>query len=109
MRKKIVLMLSGVVGVFGLLSAQDSLKTHVLQEAVVTGTKFEIPAEKSGKVIFKIGKEKLQTGLTLQDALNEVPAVQMDGNFGTPGTNVSYYVRGSRSRHSLILIDGVPM
>jgi vitamin B12 transporter len=102
-------MLSGVVGVSCALFAQDSLKTHVLQEAVVTGTKFEIPTEKSGKVIFKLGTEKLQTRSNLQDALNEVPAVQMDGNFGTPGTNVSYYVRGSRNRHSLILLDGVPM
>ena len=109
MRKKIVLMLSGVVGMSCALFAQDSLKTHVLQEAVVTGTKFEIPAEKSGKIIFKLGTQKLQTRSNLQDALNEVPAVQMDGNFGTPGTNISYYVRGSRSRHSLILLDGVPM
>lgn len=102
-------MLSGVVGVSCSLFAQDSLKTQVLQEAVVTGTKFEIPAEKSGKVIFKIGTEKLQSSSTLQDALNEVPGVQMDGNFSTPGSNISYYVRGSRSRHSLILLDGVPM
>jgi vitamin B12 transporter len=109
MRKKFVLMLSGVVGVCYSLIAQDSVKTHVLQEAVITGTKFEIPAEKSGKVIFKIGSQKLQTSSTLQDALNEVPGVQMDGNFSTPGSNISYYVRGSRSRHSLILLDGVPM
>src|SRR5688572_20351402 len=109
MRKKIVLTLAGIFITSLFLQGQDSLKTQVLQEAVVTGTKFEIPAEKSGKVIFKIGTEKLQTRSTLQDALNEVPAVQMDGNFGTPGTNVSYYVRGGRSRHSLILLDGVPM
>ncbi|HEU5289795.1 MAG TPA: TonB-dependent receptor plug domain-containing protein, partial [Cyclobacteriaceae bacterium] len=64
---------------------------------------------KSGKVIFKIGTQKLQTSSALQDALNEVPGVQMDGNFGTPGTNVSYYVRGGRSKQSLILLDGVPM
>lgn len=109
MRKQIVLTLSGIFITSLLLQGQDSLKTHLLNEAVVTGTKFEIPAEKSGKVIFKIGSEKLQTRLNLADVLNEVPGVQMDGNFGTPGTNVSYYVRGGRSRHSLILLDGVPM
>jgi len=109
MRKKIVLTLSGICFTSLFLQGQDSLKTLLLNEAVVTGTKFEIPAEKSGKVIFKLGTEKLQSKLTLQDALNEVPGIQMDGNFGTPGTNVSYYVRGGRSRHSLILLDGVPM
>src|SRR5688572_16396466 len=109
MRKKIVLTLSGIFIVSQFLQAQDSLKTHLLKEAVVTGTKFEIPTEKSGKVIFKIGTEKLQTRLNLADVLNEIPGIQMDGNFGTPGTNVSYYVRGGRSRHSLILLDGVPM
>src|SRR5688572_13018306 len=109
MRKKIVLTLSGIFIVSQFLQAQDSLKTHLLKEAVVTGTKFEIPTEKSGKVIFKIGTEKLQTRLNLADVLNEIPGIQMDGNFGTPGTNVSYYVRGGRSRHTLILLDGVPM
>lgn len=109
MRKKIVLTLSGIFITSLFLQGQDSLKTHVLKEAVVTGTKFEIPTEKSGKVIFKMGTEKLQTRLNLADVLNEIPGVQMDGNFGTPGTNVSYYVRGGRSRHSLVLLDGVPM
>lgn len=109
MRKKIVLTLSGIFITSLFLQAQDSLQAHLLKEAVVTGTKFEIPIEKSGKVIFKIDTEKLQTRMNLADVLNEIPGVQMDGNFGTPGTNISYYVRGGRSRHTLILLDGVPM
>jgi vitamin B12 transporter len=109
MRKKIIFTLSGIFITSLFLQGQDSLKTQLLKEAVVTGTKFEIPTERSGKVIFKIDAKKLQTRLNLADALNEIPGVQMDGNFGTPGTNISYYVRGGRSRHSLILLDGVPM
>jgi vitamin B12 transporter len=109
MRKNFFSTLLGIVFMSQLLQAQDSLKTHVLNEAVVTGTKFEVPVEKSGKVIFKIGADQLQSGRNLTDVLNDVPGIQMDGIFGTPGTNVSYYVRGGRSRHSLILLDGVPM
>ena len=71
MRKKFVLTLSGIFITSLFLQGQDSLKTTVLQEAVVTGTKFEIPTEKSGKVIFKIGTEKLQSRLNLVDVLND--------------------------------------
>jgi vitamin B12 transporter len=108
MRNKIVLTLLGSVITLQLL-AQDSLKTHLLEEAVVTGTKFEVPQEKSGKVIFKINADRLQTAQNLSSVLNQIPGVQMDGIYGTPGTNVSYFIRGGRSRHSLILLDGVPM
>lgn len=92
-------------------SAQDSLTTTYLSEVVTTGTRFDVPAEKSGKAIYKLSAEDLQrnAGKTLGDILNEVPGVQMDGNFGTPGTNVSYFVRGARNKQTLILIDGVPL
>ncbi len=107
MRKKLTV-------IFGLISccawAQDSLKTMTLNEVVVSGTKFDVPVEKSGKTIFKLSKEDLErnAGKTLGDLLNEVPGVQVDGNFGTPGTNQGYYVRGGRNKNTLILIDGVP-
>jgi vitamin B12 transporter len=104
-----------LLGIYGLLSvgayAQDSLKTTTLNEVVVTGTKFDLPVEKSGKTIFKLDREDLErnAGKTLADLLQEVPGVQADGNFGTPGSNLSYYVRGGRNKHALILIDGVPL
>lgn len=89
--------------------AQDTLNTQTLQETVVLGTRFDVPAERSGKVIFKIKSDQLQTCFSAADALNDVPGIQMDGNFGTPGTNISYYVRGGRSEQTLIMLDGVPM
>jgi vitamin B12 transporter len=91
--------------------AQDSLQTTTLKEVVVTGTKFDLPVEKSGKTIYKITSKDLAkaAGKTLADVLNEVPGIQTDGNFGTPGNNVSYYLRGGRNKQTLILIDGVPL
>lgn len=89
--------------------AQDTLKTQNLQETVVIGTRFDVPAERSGKVIFKIKSDQLQTRFSVADALNDVPGIQMDGNFGTPGTNLSYYMRGGRNKQTLIMLDGVPM
>lgn len=91
--------------------AQERKDTTDLGEFVVTGTRFRTPIEKSGKTIYKITREFIDKspGKTVVDLLNEVPAVQTDGNFGTPGTNIEYYVRGARSKYTLVLIDGVPM
>lgn len=82
-----------------------------LDKVVVTGTKFDLPVEKSGKTIFKLTREDIEKkqGQSLADLLNEVPGIQIDGSFGNPGTNLSYYLRGGRSKNTLILIDGVPL
>lgn len=95
----------------GMSNAQDSLTTTYLREVVTTGTRFDVPVEKSGKTIYKLTAEELEhnAGKSLGDLLNEVPGLQTDGNFGSPGTNVSYFVRGARNRQTLILIDGVPL
>jgi vitamin B12 transporter len=104
-----MLVLCGLIS-FG-AHAQDSLKTTLLQEVVVTGTKFEVPVEKSGKTIHTISRQQLEQsgGVAAAELLNQVPGVQIDGNFGTPGSNLSYYLRGARNRQTLILIDGVPL
>ncbi len=107
--RKILQTLLLSIGLTNIIYAQDTLKTQVLQETVVLGTRFDVPTERSGKVIFKINSDQLQTQLNVADALNQVPGIQMDGNFGTPGTNISYYVRGGRSKQTLIMLDGVPM
>ncbi|WP_456459398.1 TonB-dependent receptor plug domain-containing protein [Reichenbachiella sp.] len=90
---------------------QEDLSTYTMDEFVVTGTKFELPVEKSGKSIYKLTAKDLEqnAGKTVSDLLNEVPGIQMDGNFGAPGTNISYYVRGGRNKNTLVLIDGVPL
>ena len=91
--------------------AQEKKDTTDLGEFVVTGTRFRTPIEKSGKTIYKITREFIDKspGKTVADLLNEVPALQTDGNFGAPGANMEYYVRGARSKYTLVLIDGVPM
>jgi len=95
-----------------LSNAQINFKDSVqLDEVVITGNRFETPVEKSGKTIYKISTKDIEqnAGSTLLDLLNNVPGLQMDGNYGTPGSNVSYYLRGGRNRNTLVLIDGIPM
>ena len=82
-----------------------------LREVVVSGTRFELPIEQSGKIIYTLSKQDLEqnAGKSVADLLNEVPGIQMDGNFGAPGTNLNLFARGGRSKNTLILIDGVPL
>jgi len=90
----------------------DSLSLdQTLDEVVVTGTRYSLPLEQSGKSIYKLTEKELEqnAGKTVGDILNEVPGVHIDGNFGSPGTNQSYFVRGGRAKNTLILIDGVPL
>lgn len=92
-------------------SVQSKTTVTQLKEAVVSGTRFEIPIEKSGKTIYKISAADIEknAGKSIPDLLNEVPGIQMDGNFGSPGTNLSLFARGGGSKNALILIDGIPI
>ena len=107
MRKSLLLVTLLGAGITA--QAQDSLRTTHLDELVVTGSRKAISKEKSGKMIFQITDEDIQkSGVrSLPDLLNQVPGVQIDGNFGSLGTNIGYFVRGAASKRTLILIDGV--
>ncbi|MEM8926716.1 MAG: TonB-dependent receptor plug domain-containing protein [Bacteroidota bacterium] len=90
--------------------SQDSLKVIQLHDVFLTGNKVETPIEKSGKTIFKLNQKAIEAnrGKDVTDLLNEIPGVQIDGNFGTLGTNINYRIRGAQSEQTLILIDGIP-
>jgi len=81
------------------------------EEVLVTGTRYSIPIEKSGKTIYKLTEQDLKrnAGKTVADVLFEVPGLHIDGNFGSPGTNYSYFSRGGSTKNALILIDGLPI
>tara|TARA_A100000171_G_C2136249_1_gene150495 strand:+ start:2429 stop:4309 length:1881 start_codon:yes stop_codon:yes gene_type:complete len=93
------------------LFAQEEGQVRDLGKVVVTGNKFETPIEKSGKVIYKITADEISNspGRTVADLLNQLPGINVDGAFGTPGTNLDYNIRGGRNAQTLILIDGMPI
>lgn len=105
------LMLGAVLATLNHVSFAQEEKAKDLGEVVVTGNRFETPIEKSGKVIYKITAEQItkMPGRTVADILNTLPGINVDGAFGTPGTNLEYSIRGGRNRHTLILIDGLPI
>lgn len=90
-------------------SQQEKEKIESLNEVVVTATKFETNKKNVGKIVYKITQETIENnqGKTVIDLLNDVPGVEINGNFSTKGQNLGYYIRGGRNRQVAILIDGV--
>ncbi|WP_026777687.1 TonB-dependent siderophore receptor [Polaribacter sp. Hel_I_88] len=90
-------------------SQQKKEKIESLNEIVVTATKFETNKKNVGKIVYKITQETIENnqGRTVVDLLNDVPGVEINGNFSTKGQNLGYYIRGGRNRQVAILIDGV--
>lgn len=90
-------------------SQEKNEKVESLDEIIVTATKFETNKKNIGKIVYKITQRTIQNsaGKTLLDLLNDVPGVEINGNFSTKGQNLGYYIRGGRNRQVAILIDGV--
>ena len=90
-------------------SQEKNEKVESLDEIIITATKFETNKKNIGKIVYKITQETIQNsaGKTLLDLLNDVPGVEINGNFSTKGQNLGYYIRGGRNRQVAILIDGV--
>lgn len=110
MNKNFIRITACVVFVTGMLQAQTT-DTLALKEVVVSDTKFSRSKEKSGKIIETISQEELQinAGQSVAQLLSRVAGVEINGNHSTPGKNLGVYIRGGRSRQTLIMIDGVPV
>jgi vitamin B12 transporter len=91
--------------------AQEEGQARDLGRVVVSGNRFQTPIEKSGRIIYKVTAAEIEktAGRTVADILNTMPGINIDGAYGTPGTNLSYNIRGGRNRQTLILIDGLPI
>lgn len=91
------------------LSQEKKEKVEALNEVVVTATKFATNKKNVGKVVYQITQETIENsqGKTIVDLLNDVPGVEINGNFSTKGQNLGYYIRGGRNRQVAILLDGV--
>ena len=92
-----------------LFSQDKKEKIETLEEVVVTATKFATNKKNVGKIVYKITQETIKNsaGRTIVDLLNDVPGVEINGNFSTKGQNLGYYIRGGRNRQVAILINGV--
>ena len=84
---------------------------EMLNEVVVTATKFNLKKENTGKVIHVITQKQLQqnAGKTVIEILNTIAGIDVKGVNSNTSEPRSINIRGGRSRQVLVLIDGVPV
>jgi len=101
-----VLLMSSVKGQE---QKKDSIKTQILNEVVVSDSRFELKRENSGKTIIKINAEELQhnQGRSLAEIINKKSGIEIAGSRGREGAILGVFARGGRGRQVLVLIDGV--
>jgi vitamin B12 transporter len=110
MKKKIIRM-SAIALFFAMNSYAQEQEPELLNEVVVSDSKFALSKEKSGKVIVKITANDLKqkSGQSLAAVLSTVAGVEINGNQSRNGKDLGLYIRGGRNHQVLILIDGVPV
>lgn len=111
MKKQIVFVYALAIGLCTKMYGQEQEKTEVLDEVVVTATKFKLKKENTGKVINTITQEQIQknAGRSVIELLNTVAGIDVRGVNANPTEPRSINIRGGRSRQVLVLIDGVPV
>lgn len=83
---------------------------EVLPQMVITATKSETEAWRTASSITVVDREKIEREQlrTVVDALRDVPGVTI-ADLGTPGSVAAVLIRGTKTQHSLVLIDGRPV
>ena len=89
--------------------AQDTISTSESLKEVYIDSKTALPRKNSGKVVTVITAEDLKktSGQTVQEVINRVAGIEINGARSNDGQNLGYYVRGGRNRQVVIMIDGV--
>ncbi len=84
------------------------LAQNQLKETVVTATRTQSKADALISDVTVITREDIERGIgrTLPEVLARVSGLQMSANGGL-GKNSSVFIRGTESRHVLLLVDGV--
>jgi vitamin B12 transporter len=93
-------------------SAEQKKEEHPYQidEMVVTATKVETPAKEVGSSITLVTRQEIeaQQKTSVLDILRTVPSLDVIQNGGA-GKTAAIFIRGAKSEHTLVLIDGVEM
>ncbi len=93
--------------------AQDAASSEISSESepiVVSATRLPIPEDESPSSVSVITDEIIEQKQIrrVADALREVPGLSVVET-GTAGQQTSVFIRGLRSEHTQVLIDGIPI
>ena len=87
----------------------DSTRLQILDEVVVSDSRFELKRENSGKTVIKIDSEELERNQSrsVAEIINTKSGIEITGSRGRDGTVLGVFARGGRGRQVLVIIDGV--
>lgn len=107
---KIALLISGVFSLTALPTmAEESSQSITVDETItVTGTRFDRSTEQQLTVINTIEREEIErlNPKSITDVLETLPGVSVTRNGGAAQSS-SVSIRGTGSRHVLVIVDGV--
>lgn len=108
MRKKIFLVHFGLFLVT-LAFGQDSLRTTMLQEVVVSATRTEQPVIETPRSVTVINREAIVNSVyhSVGELLSFSAGLYVVGANQTPGTNQSLFMRGAASNQVVVMVDGI--
>src|SRR5213594_2026036 len=80
------------------------------ERVIVSATRFDIPLDQSPASVSVIDSEDFEQKQIerVSDALREVPGLSVVQT-GTAGQLTSVFIRGLRSEHTQVLLDGIPI
>ena len=107
MNKKIILSIA-LLGIIAQANAQQEEK-HI--EEVTIASKSTQKINKTGRNITLLTEKDLEKyqGQTLSDVLEQVPGLQISGNFNNNTETKVLRARGGSDANVIILIDGIPL
>ena len=107
MKKKI--FIAAAVIFSSTAQAQDS--TKILNEVLLTATKFPVKQSQTGKVVTVISREQIEknSGKTVGQLLNEQAGITINGAYNAAGSVQTVFTRGASSGRTLVLLDGIPV
>jgi vitamin B12 transporter len=89
---------------------ERKVKREKIEEIVVTATRIETPSREVGSSVTVITNQQIEErqNTTVLEVLRTVPALDVVRS-GGPGGQTSVFIRGAKSEHTLVLIDGIEM
>jgi vitamin B12 transporter len=92
------------------LSSLPAAAQEAIPETIVTATRIVTPAERVPAAVTVLTRRDIEERgyATLADALSSVPGMRLVQGGGA-GQPASAFLRGTNSRHVLVLLDGVPV
>lgn len=112
MKKRLVTYaLLAMLALPGLSTAKEEPQgVTPLEEVVVTATRLETPTRQIGSSITVVTGEEIEQKqkVSVLEVLRSVPALDVVQS-GGPGNQTSVFIRGAKSEHTLVLLDGVEM